>query len=84
MEVSSLLRSRILVYVLVKLYRRDAILNLQQVVNQQGSLLTTVQIGLSTKLYGSPGENLQVINLMITAISTALFVYFIRYRFFQK
>ncbi|XP_075989759.1 uncharacterized protein LOC142985454 isoform X2 [Anticarsia gemmatalis] len=31
-----------------------------QVVNQQGSLLTSLQIGLASKLYGSPGDNLQL------------------------
>ncbi|XP_026747956.1 uncharacterized protein LOC113508944 [Trichoplusia ni] len=31
-----------------------------QVVNQQGSLLTSVQIGLASRLYGAPGENLQL------------------------
>ncbi|XP_063545150.1 uncharacterized protein LOC134753253 isoform X1 [Cydia strobilella] len=31
-----------------------------QVVNQQGTIMTAVQIGLSTRLYGSPGDNLQL------------------------
>ncbi|CAG4999992.1 unnamed protein product [Parnassius apollo] len=31
-----------------------------QVMNQRGVILTTVQIGLSTKLYGSPGDSLQL------------------------
>lgn len=31
-----------------------------QTVNQRGSLLTAVQIGLSSRLYGAPGDNLQV------------------------
>ncbi|XP_048002906.1 uncharacterized protein LOC125239382 isoform X2 [Leguminivora glycinivorella] len=31
-----------------------------QVVNQQGTILTAVQIGLSTRLYGTPGDNLQL------------------------
>ncbi|XP_059050371.1 uncharacterized protein LOC131845338, partial [Achroia grisella] len=33
---------------------------MSQVVNQGGALLTTVQIGLSTRLYGAPGDNLQL------------------------
>ncbi|XP_060808472.1 uncharacterized protein LOC106134386 isoform X2 [Amyelois transitella] len=31
-----------------------------QVINQRGSLLTAVQIGLSSRLYGAPGDNLQI------------------------
>ncbi|KAG6465882.1 hypothetical protein O3G_MSEX015465 [Manduca sexta] len=31
-----------------------------QVVNQRGVILTAVQIGLSTRLYGSPGDRLQL------------------------
>lgn len=31
-----------------------------QIVSQQGTLLTAVQIGLASRLYGSPGENLQL------------------------
>ncbi|KAJ0169255.1 hypothetical protein K1T71_015139 [Dendrolimus kikuchii] len=31
-----------------------------QTVNQRGSLLTVVQIGLSSRLYGAPGDNLQL------------------------
>ncbi|XP_045509262.1 uncharacterized protein LOC123704813 [Colias croceus] len=31
-----------------------------QVVNQSGSVLTSVQIGLSTRLYGTPGDRLQL------------------------
>ncbi|CAG9790557.1 unnamed protein product [Diatraea saccharalis] len=31
-----------------------------QVVNQRGALLTAVQIGLSTRLYGAPGDSLQL------------------------
>ncbi|KAJ8706604.1 hypothetical protein PYW07_012682 [Mythimna separata] len=31
-----------------------------QVVSQQGTLLTTVQIGLASRLYGAPGESLQL------------------------
>ncbi|XP_053622615.1 uncharacterized protein LOC128682111 isoform X2 [Plodia interpunctella] len=31
-----------------------------QVVNQRGSLLTAVQIGLSSRLYGAPGDSLQL------------------------
>lgn len=33
---------------------------MSQVVNQQGTLLTSVQIGLASRLYGAPGENLQL------------------------
>ncbi|XP_026762136.2 uncharacterized protein LOC113520912 [Galleria mellonella] len=33
---------------------------ISQVVNQRGTLLTAVQIGLSTRLYGAPGDNLQL------------------------
>ncbi|KAL4712779.1 hypothetical protein ACJJTC_019431 [Scirpophaga incertulas] len=33
---------------------------MSQVSNHRGSLLTSVQIGLSSKLYGSPGDNLQL------------------------
>ncbi|GBP41895.1 hypothetical protein EVAR_86866_1 [Eumeta japonica] len=32
-----------------------------QVINQSGALLTTVQIGLGTRIYGAPGTNLQVL-----------------------
>ncbi|XP_063899331.1 uncharacterized protein LOC110378641 isoform X1 [Helicoverpa armigera] len=31
-----------------------------QIVSQQGTLLTSIQIGLSSRLYGAPGENLQL------------------------
>lgn len=31
-----------------------------QAINQRGQLLTSVQIGLSTRLYGAPGDNLQL------------------------
>ncbi|XP_061727000.1 uncharacterized protein LOC133532395 isoform X1 [Cydia pomonella] len=31
-----------------------------QVMNQHGTILTAVQIGLSTRLYGTPGDNLQL------------------------
>ncbi|XP_073966310.1 uncharacterized protein isoform X2 [Choristoneura fumiferana] len=33
---------------------------MSQVVNQRGTILTAVQIGLSTRLYGAPGDNLQL------------------------
>ncbi|XP_049884072.1 uncharacterized protein LOC126379383 isoform X2 [Pectinophora gossypiella] len=33
---------------------------ISQVVNQRGSLLTAVQIGLGTRLYGAPGDSLQL------------------------
>ncbi|XP_072946853.1 uncharacterized protein [Epargyreus clarus] len=33
---------------------------ISQVVNQRGSILTAVQIGLSTRLYGAPGDSLQL------------------------
>lgn len=33
---------------------------MSQVVNQQGIVLTAVQIGLASRLYGAPGESLQV------------------------
>lgn len=31
-----------------------------QVVNQRGTLLTAVQIGLSSRLYGAPGDTILV------------------------